>query len=97
MICHIAWGQPPLTRAERARKVKKRNYFAKYGEQAQAVIDALIEKYADEGIQNIEDTKVLYLDPFASMGTPVEIIEKVGGKDKFLQLLHEISHDLYAA
>jgi type I restriction enzyme R subunit len=96
LICHIAWGQPPLTRKERANKVKKRNYFTKYGEQARAVLTALLDKYADEGIGTLESAKVLRLDPFKAMGTPVEIINNVfGGKDKFDSAIQELEQELY--
>src|SRR6185295_9325151 len=96
LICHIAWGQPPLTRMERANKVKKRDYFAKYGEQARAVLNALLDKYADEGIGTLENAKVLRLDPFKSMGTPVEIINNIfGGKEKFDSAIRELEKELY--
>ena len=62
MICHIAWDMPPLTRRERAEKVRKKNYFMKYGEKARKVIESLLEKYADEGIENIEDLEILRVD-----------------------------------
>ncbi len=97
LVCHVAWGKPPLTRKERADNVKKRNYFTKYGEQAQKVINALLEKYANEGIENIEGFEVLNLDPFRTMGTPLEIIESIGGKVKFEELVHKITDSLYAA
>ena len=64
LICHIAWDKPALTRKERADNVKKRNYFTKYGEKARMIIDALLDKYADEGIENIEDMSVLRIEPF---------------------------------
>src|SRR5690606_19063350 len=64
LICHIAWDMPPLTRKERANRVKKRNYFTRYGEQARAVLAALLDKYADEGISAIENARILRLDPF---------------------------------
>lgn len=73
LICHIAYDQPPLTRRERANNVKKRNYFTKYGAQAKAVLDALLDKYADKGIESLENAKVLKLKPFSDMGTPMEI------------------------
>ncbi len=96
LICHIAWGQPPLTRKERANKVKKRNYFTKYGEQARAVLTALLDKYADEGIATLESAKVLRLDPFKTMGTPVEIINTIfGGKEKFDTAIQELEQELY--
>ena len=96
LICHIAYGQPPLTRKERANKVKKRNYFTKYGEQARAVLTALLDKYADEGIGTLENAKVLRLDPFKEMGTPVEIINNIfGGKDNFDSAIQELEQELY--
>lgn len=96
LICHIAWGQPPLTRKERANKVKKRNYFIRYGEQARAVLNALLDKYADEGIGSLESAKVLRLDPFKSMGTPVEIINQIfGGKDQFESAIQELERELF--
>lgn len=63
LICHVAYDQPPLTRKERANNVKKRNYFTKYGEQARKVLEALLDKYADEGIENIESMEVLKVKP----------------------------------
>jgi type I restriction enzyme, R subunit len=96
LICHIAWDRPPLTRKERANNVKKRNYFAKYGEQARAVLTALLDKYTDEGIGTLESGKVLRLEPFKSIGTPVEIINNVfGGKDKFDAVIQELEQELY--
>lgn len=96
LICHIAWGQPPLTRKERANKVKKRNYFTKHGEQARAVLTALLDKYADEGIGTLESAKVLRLDPFKTMGTPVEIINTIfGGKEGFDSAIQELEQELF--
>lgn len=96
LICHIAYDQPPLTRQERADKVKKRDYFTKYGAQARAVLEALLEKYADEGVVGIESPKVLKLDPFTSMGTPVEIINGVfGGREKYESAIQELEHELF--
>jgi len=96
LICHIAYGQPPLTRKERAAKVKKRDYFTKYGEQARAVLTALLDKYADEGVGTLESAKVLRLDPFTAMGTPVEIINNIfGGKDKFENAVQELEQELF--
>jgi type I restriction enzyme R subunit len=97
LICHIAYGQPPLTRRERAEQVKKRNYFGKYGEQARAVIDALLDKYADEGIENIESMDVLKVQPLNRFGTPLEIIEYFGSKKKYLQAVSELEQQLYTA
>jgi type I restriction enzyme R subunit len=96
LICHIAYDQPPLTRKERANNVKKRNYFTKYGEQARAVLTALLEKYADGGIGALESAKVLKLKPFSDMGTPVEIINKVfGGKDNYENAIQELEQELF--
>lgn len=96
LICHIAYDQPPLTRAERANNVKKRNYFTKYGDQARAVLNALLDKYADEGIATIESPRVLKLKPFDNMGTPVEIINNVfGGKAKYENALYELEQALF--
>lgn len=96
LIAHIAFDQPPLTRQERANNVKKRNYFTKYGDQARAVLEALLDKYADEGITTIESPKVLKLNPFDNMGTPVEIINDVfGGKAKYENALQELEQQLF--
>ena len=95
LICHVAFGQPPLTRRERAENVRKRNYFAKYGEKARLVIDALLDKFADEGIDQIEEMNVLTLQPIASHGRPLEIVKSFGGRDKYLAALHELESRLY--
>jgi type I restriction enzyme R subunit len=96
LICHVAFDQPPLTRRERADQVKKRNYFAKYGEQARKVLETLLEKYADTGIENIEDIKILTLDPFKNMGTASELVSAFGGKIAYLAALYELEENLYA-
>lgn len=96
LICHIAFGQPPLTRQERANNVKKRNYFTKYGEQARQVLNGLLDKYADKGISTIEDAKVLKLKPFSEIGTPLEIINEVfGGKSNYETALRELEQEIY--
>lgn len=96
LICHVAFDQPPLTRRERAEQVKKRNYFAKYGEQARKVLESLLEKYADTGIENIEDMKILTIDPFKNMGTASELVAAFGGKPAYIAALHELEQNLYA-
>ena len=97
LICHVAFDQPPLTRRERAESVRKRNYFTKYGEQARAVLEALLDKYAEEGVENIEDLKVLRINPFDAIGTPTEIVNDFfGGKQKYEQALRELGKCLYA-
>ncbi|MBL0918961.1 MAG: DEAD/DEAH box helicase family protein [Hydrogenophaga sp.] len=96
LICHIAFDQPPLTRSERANNVKKRNYFTKYGDKARAVLEALLDKYADEGVASIENNNVLKLDPFKQLGTPVEIINGVfGGKAQYEAAVHELETELF--
>ena len=96
LICHIAYDQPPLTRAERANNVKKRNYFTKYGDKARAILEALLDKYANEDIGAIESAKVLRYRPFNEIGTPVEIINDVfGGKDGYEHAIEELEHAIY--
>lgn len=96
LICHIAFDQPPLTRSERANNVKKRNYFTKYGDKARAVLEALLEKYATEGITSIENNNVLKLGPFRQIGTPVEIINGVfGGKALYEEAVQELEAELF--
>ena len=82
LVCHVAWGMPPLTRRERAEHVRKRNYFAKYGEKAREVLGILLDKYADEGVGTIEETQVLTISPFTALGSPIEIIGSFGGPDR---------------
>jgi type I restriction enzyme, R subunit len=97
LICHIAFEQPPLTRKERAQQVKKRHYFTKYGEKAQAVIQSLLEKYADDGLLTIESMEVLKLEPINQHGSPIEIIKAFGGKADYLVALAELEQELYKA
>lgn len=96
LLCHVAYGAPALTRAERANNVKKRNYFTKYGEQARKVLEALLEKYADQGVQQIEGMAVLQLKPLSEMGTPMEIIEAFGSKDAYLKAVQDLETQIYA-
>ncbi len=97
MICYTAFDQPPLTRSERATQVKKRDVFTQYGEQAHKVLDALLDKYADEGIENIEDIKILKVNPFDEFGTPTEIVKLFGGKTGYIKALSELEQALYQA
>jgi type I restriction enzyme R subunit len=97
LICHVAFDQPPLTRRERAENVRKRNYFAKYGDQARAVLAALLEKYEDEGIVHIEDLNILKVPPINQMGTPIEIVKLFGGKNEYLTAVQELEEQLYMA
>jgi type I restriction enzyme R subunit len=95
LICHIAWDKPPLSRKERAESVKKRRYFEKYGDKAQKVIDALLDKYADEGITHIEETQILSINPFSEFGTPIEIVSHFGGIEKYRQAIQELENEIY--
>jgi type I restriction enzyme R subunit len=97
IICHVAYGQKPLTRKERANNVKKRNYFAKYEGKAREVLEALLDKYSDQGVLNLEDPNILTLNPFASIGTPVKIIKLFGGMDGYKQAINELEKQLYAS
>ena len=95
MICHIAWDAPALTRKERAENVRKRNYWTKYGEQARSVLKALLDKYSESGIENIEDMKILTVEPLKNMGTPTEIVKIFGGKPQYLAALRELEAEIY--
>lgn len=95
LVCHVAFGMPPLSRRERAENVKKRNYFTRYGEQARRVLEALLDKYADAGIESIEDIKVLQIDPFSRIGTPPELVMAFGGREAYLKALRELEEQLY--
>ncbi|MGR5318512.1 EcoAI/FtnUII family type I restriction enzme subunit R [Vibrio sp. DNB22_19_1] len=96
MICHVVYDQPALTRKERAENVKKRNYFTKYGDTAQQVLNNLLDKYADEGVQEIENIHVLKVKPFDEMGRPLEIIKKgFGGKNQYLEAVQDLETAIY--
>lgn len=95
LVCHVAFDAPPLTRKERADKVKKRNVFAKYGDKARAVLDALLQKYADSGITSVESLEILKVDPLTDHGTPVEIVKLFGGREGYLAAIRELEAALY--
>jgi len=96
LVAHIAYDQKPLTRKERADQVRKRNYFAKYGDQARAVLEALLDKYADHGVTDLEDPNVLELPPFTELGTKTQIRRGIfGGSERFSQALTEMERALY--
>lgn len=98
LILHVVYDQPPLTRKERAEKVRKRNYFGKYGEKAAEVLNALLDKYADSGLADLEDVDVLKVDPLKQYGTQVYIINEIfGGIQKFNSVIRELEDALYAA
>lgn len=95
IICHVAYDQPPLTRKERANNVKKRNYFAKYGEQSRKVLEALLDKYSDEGIDNLESMEILKVKPLTDFGSAVEIISLFENKGKYLYAVKELEQEIY--
>lgn len=95
LICHVAFDKPPLTRAERVRNVRKGGYLHKYSDQARAVIEALLDKYKDSGITQLEDLRVLQVEPFSTMDSPMNLARRFGGRDQFLQALHELRSQLY--
>lgn len=95
LVCHVAFDQPPLTRRERAERVKKRNVFGKYGAKARAVLEALLQKYADSGIASVESLEILKVDPLRAFGTPVEIVKLFGGRDNYLAAVRELETALY--
>ena len=95
LICHIAFDAKPLTRRERAESVRKRDVFTRYAGQARAVLDALLDKYADDGVLNLGDTRVLRIPPLDSLGTPLELVRAFGGKPGFERAVHDLQSELY--
>jgi type I restriction enzyme R subunit len=95
LICHVAFDQPPLTRRERANNVRKRDYFTKYGDQARKVLESLLDKYADEGVENIESMEILRVKPLTDFGSPIEIIQEFGSKVAYLEAVKELEMELY--
>lgn len=96
LLLHVAYDQPYLTRKERARRVKQRNVFTEYGPVARKVLDALLDKYADEGVAAIESNEVLRIQPFTSLGSPVELVRSFGGRPQFLGAIRALERELYA-
>ena len=96
LLLHVAYDQPPLTRRERARRVHKRNVFTHYGPVARKVLEALLDKYADEGIATIESNEVFKLQPFTDLGSPVELVRSFGGRPQYLAALQTLERELYA-
>jgi len=97
LICHVAFDKTPLTRKERANNVKKRNYFTKYEDSAREVLEALLEKYADEGLENLENMEILKIPDFIKYGSPIEIVRRFGGKAKYLTAIKELEEEIYTA
>ena len=96
LLLHVAYDQPPLTRRERARRVKKRNVFTQYGPVARKVLDTMLDKYADEGITTLEADNLLSVPPFTELGRPAELVRSFGGRPQFLDALRTLERELYA-
>jgi type I restriction enzyme R subunit len=97
LLLHVAYNMPALTRRERASRVKKRNVFTQYGPVARKVLDALLDKYADEGIATLESNDVLKVQPFTHLGSPVELINSFGGRVHYLGAIQTLERELYSA
>jgi len=98
LICHVVYDQPPLTRRERANEVKKRNYFTKYSDTAQKVLNALLDKYADAGVEEIESLNVLKVKPLDQLGSPMEIVKQgFGSKKDYQQAISDLENEIYWA
>lgn len=96
LICHVVYDQPPLTRRERANEVKKRNYFTKYSDTAQKVLNALLDKYADAGVEEIESLNVLKVKPLDQLGSPMEIVKDgFGSKKDYQQAISDLEDEIY--
>jgi type I restriction enzyme R subunit len=95
LICHVAFDQPPLSRRDRAEHVRKRHVFTSYGPQARAILEALLQKYQDEGVTNLDDPRILQIRPFDAMGTPVELIRRFGTRRDFERAVAELQSALY--
>ena len=95
IICHVAFDQPPLTRKERANNVKKRNYFGKYEGKAREVLEALLDKYAENGILDFERANILEIPPFNLIGKPTKIVKLFGGPAGFEQAIKELEEQIY--
>ena len=95
-ICHVAFDKKPLTRRERANNVKKRDFFSKYGDAAREVLEALLDRYMNYGIYEVEKTEILKLDPFLKMGKPAKIASYFGGRDGYLKAVQELEDAIYS-
>ena len=94
-ICHIAFDKKPLTSRERANNVKKRDFLSKYSGVAREVLEALLERYMNTGIYEIEDMNILRLDPIKKLGAPAKLVNAFGGRDAYLQAVKELERELY--
>ena len=96
MICAIVYDQPPLTRKERADKVRKRDVFTQYGDLARKVLDALLDKYSDEGVLPMDNLTVLKVDPLRKLGTPVELVQAFGNMTSFNSAIKKLTTEIYS-
>jgi type I restriction enzyme R subunit len=94
-LCHIAYDQKPMTRKERAAAVKKGNFFTQFGEKARKVLEALLDKYSDTGISELESTTVLKLPDFVKLGSQSTIMKFFGGKDKYNNAINQLKNEIY--
>ena len=97
LICHIAYDKQPLTKSERVNNVKKRGYLHQYSDIAQEVLSALLDKYMNEGIQDIESLDILSNEPFRQFGSPMKIAKLFGGRDGYIKAIRELQKEIYAA
>ncbi len=98
LVCHVAFDQPPLTRRERANNVRKKNYFTRYGDAARNVLEALLDKFANEGVDEIDNMRVLQVQPLSGLGTPKEIVDCFGGtREKYQAAVRELESEIYSA
>ncbi|UGQ55342.1 DEAD/DEAH box helicase family protein (plasmid) [Rhodococcus qingshengii] len=97
LVCHVAFDQPPLTRRQRADNVRATGYWAKYSSKAQATLKALLDKYANEGVEPDHNARILQIHPFIDIGTPIEIVGQFGGKLEYDSAVEELEQHLYAA
>jgi type I restriction enzyme R subunit len=95
LICHVAFDQPPLTRRQRAENVRRRDVFTKYGPQARAVLEALLQKYQDQGVIDLGDPRILQIPPLDTMGTPMQLIKEFGTRADFMFAVQELQSALY--
>ncbi|MBR5579414.1 MAG: restriction endonuclease, partial [Lachnospiraceae bacterium] len=97
LILHLVYDKKPLTRVERINNVKKRGYLYKYSETAQKVLGVLMEKYASDGLKEIEETKILQLEDFKEFGSPMKIVKEFGGKAAYEQAVKELEDEIFSA
>jgi type I restriction enzyme, R subunit len=96
LICHVAFDQPPLTRRQRAAKARNANIFVKYGPQARAVLEVLLQKYQDEGTTSLDDPRILQIPPFDAMGTPLQLIKEFGSRHDFEHAVRQMQSAMYS-